>query len=44
MRPGGDCGRDYRLKSVVLAEVTFCSFPESVPEIVMTNLVAKVPG
>ena len=44
MRPGGDCGRDYRLKSVVLAEVTFCSFPESVPEIVMTNLVANVPG
>jgi len=44
MRPGGDCGRDYRLKSVVLAEVTFCAFPESVPEIVMTNLVAKVPG
>ena len=44
MRPGGSCGRDYRLKSVVLAEVTFCSFPESVPEIVMTNLVAKVPG
>ena len=44
MRPGGDCGRDYRVKSVVLAEVTSCSFPESVPEIVMTNLVAKVPG
>ena len=44
MRPDGDCGRDYRLKSVVLAEVTFCAFPESVSEIVMANLVAKVPG
>ena len=44
VRPGGECGRDYRLKSVVLAEVTYCSFPESVSEIVMTNLVANVPG
>jgi len=37
------CGRDYRLKSVVLVEVTFCRFPESVPDIVMTNILAKVP-
>lgn len=44
MRPGNDCGRDYRIKSVVLVEVTFCAFPESVPEIVLTNLLAKVPG
>ena len=41
-RPGG-CGRDYRVKSVVLLEVTFCGFPESVPDIVMTNLAARVP-
>ena len=43
-RPAGECGRDYRLKSVVLAEVTFCAFPGSVPEIVMANILAKVPG
>jgi PknH-like protein len=43
-RTGSQCGRDYRLKSVVLVEVTFCSFPESVPDIVLTNIVAKVPG
>jgi hypothetical protein len=42
-RPGR-CGRDYRVKSVVLLEVTFCGFPESVPDIVMTNLAARVPG
>jgi hypothetical protein len=42
-RPG-DCGRDYRLKSVVLIEVTFCRFSDSVPEIVMTNILANVPG
>lgn len=42
MRPG-DCGRDYRVKSVVLVEVTFCRFPGSVPGIVMTNILANVP-
>ncbi|KUI25217.1 hypothetical protein AU195_03935 [Mycobacterium sp. IS-1496] len=42
-RPG-DCGRDYRLKSAVLVEVTFCAFTESVPDIVMTNILANVPG
>ncbi|MDZ4269258.1 MAG: sensor domain-containing protein [Mycobacterium sp.] len=42
-RPGS-CGRDYRVKSVVLVEVTFCAFPDSVPEIVMTNILANVPG
>ena len=42
MRPG-DCGRDYRVKSVVLVEVTFCHFPGSVPDIVMTNILANVP-
>ena len=43
-RPAGACGRDYRVKSVVLVEVTFCAFPGSVPDIVMTNILAKVPG
>jgi hypothetical protein len=42
-RPG-DCGRDYLLKSVVLAEVTFCGFPGSVSTIVITNIAANVPG
>jgi hypothetical protein len=41
-RPGG-CGRDYRVKSTVLLEVTFCGFPESVSDIVITNIAAKVP-
>ena len=39
----GECGRDYRVKSVVLVEVTFCRFPETVPDIVMTNILAQVP-
>lgn len=42
-RPG-HCGRDYRVKSAVLVEVTFCGFPESVPELVMTNILVDVPG
>lgn len=42
-RPGA-CGRDYRRKSAVLVEVTFCAFSESVPGIVMTNILARVPG
>lgn len=41
-RPG-DCGRDYRVKSTVLLEVTFCGFPESVSGIVMANIAGKVP-
>ena len=40
----GDCGRDYRLKSVVLVEVTFCAFPANVPDIVVTNILANVPS
>ena len=40
----GACGRDYRVKSVVLVEVTFCRFPPSVPDIVMTNVLAQIPG
>ncbi|MFG1929449.1 sensor domain-containing protein [Mycobacterium sp. NPDC048908] len=43
MRPGNGCGRDYRVKNVVLIEVTSCAFPESVPDIVMTNILANVP-
>lgn len=43
IRPG-DCGRDYRVLSVALLEVTFCGFPESAPGIVMTNMAANVPG
>lgn len=40
----GDCGRDYRVKSMVLMEVTFCGFPESVSDIVLTNIAANVPA
>ncbi|MDT5045598.1 MAG: hypothetical protein QOG75_1451 [Mycobacterium sp.] len=42
-RPG-DCGRDYLVKSVVLMEVSYCEFPESVSTIVITNIAANVPG
>lgn len=42
-RPG-DCGRDYLLKSVVLVEVTYCGYPDSVSTIVMSNIAANVPG
>jgi hypothetical protein len=42
-RPG-DCGRDYVVKSVVLIEVTYCGFPESVSTIVITNIAANVPS
>ncbi len=44
IRTGGSCGRDYRLKYVVLVEVTFCSFPDSVADVMMTNILAAVPG
>nr|WP_301148656.1 sensor domain-containing protein [Mycobacterium simiae] len=40
--PGG-CGRDYRQLSVALLEVTFCGFPQSVSDIVMTNITANMP-
>jgi hypothetical protein len=43
LRPGG-CGRDYRVLSIVIVEVTFCGFPQSVSEIVMTNIAANVPN
>lgn len=43
LRPGG-CGRDYRLRSVAILEVTFCGFAQSVSDIVMTNIVANVPA
>jgi PknH-like extracellular domain len=42
IRPGG-CGRDYRILSVALLEVTFCGFPPSVSDIVMTNIMANIP-
>jgi PknH-like protein len=42
MQPGG-CGRDYRVLSLALLEVTYCGFPESVSAIVMTNIAANVP-
>lgn len=42
LRPGG-CGRDYRVLSVALLEVTFCGFAQSVSDIVMTNIAANVP-
>ncbi|MGH3525024.1 MAG: sensor domain-containing protein, partial [Mycobacterium sp.] len=40
----GGCGRDYRVKSVALLEVTFCRFPDSVSDIVITNLADRVPA
>jgi len=43
MRSPGECGRDYRIKNVVLVEVSFCAFPDSVPGIVMTNIMDRVP-
>jgi hypothetical protein len=43
-RTSSECGRDYRLKSVVLVEVTFCAYPPSVPGIVMTNILDRIPG
>ncbi len=43
LQPGG-CGRDYRVLSVAMVEVTFCGFPQSVSDIVMTNIAANVPG
>ena len=43
MRSPGSCGRDYRIKNVVLVEVSFCAFPDSVPGIVMTNIMDRVP-
>ncbi len=42
-RPGA-CGRDYRAKGSVLVEVTFCAFPESVSDIVMANILSRIPG
>lgn len=43
LRPGG-CGRDYRLRSVAILEVTSCGFAQSVSDIVMTNIVANMPA
>jgi len=41
--PGG-CGRDYRVMSLALLEVTFCGFPQSVSDTVMANIAANVHG
>lgn len=41
--PGG-CGRDYRVLSVAMLEVTSCGFAQSVTDIVMTNIAANIPG
>ena len=32
------------VQNVVLVEVTSCAFPDSVPDIVMTNILARVPN
>ncbi len=40
----GRCGSSYRVRAAVLLEVTYCGFPQSVSEIVLTNLAANVPG
>lgn len=40
----GECGRDYRLKSAVLVEVTYCALPEDIPETVMTEILERIPG
>lgn len=42
LRPGG-CGRDYRVLSVAMLEVTFCGFAQSVSDIVMSNISANLP-
>jgi hypothetical protein len=38
----GDCGRDYRLKSSVLVEVTFCGLPEATTSIVIANILTRI--
>ena len=43
-RTASGCGRDYQVKSVVLAEVMACRFSPGIPELVLTNLLANVPG
>jgi PknH-like extracellular domain len=43
-RTSPECGRDYRLKSVVLVEVTFCAYPPAVPDVVMGDILARIPG
>jgi len=40
----GDCGRAYRVKSVVLLEVTYCGFSESDADLVVANMASAVPG
>jgi len=38
------CGRDYRLKSSVIVEVTFCDFPDAITEAVMSNILSRIPA
>ncbi|MEB3034250.1 sensor domain-containing protein [[Mycobacterium] nativiensis] len=40
----GACGRSYRVKSVVLLEVTHCGFSESIADLVLVNMAAGIPG
>jgi len=40
----GACGRAYRVKSVVLLEVTYCGFSASDADLVVTNMAGAVPG
>ncbi len=42
-RPGA-CGRDYRLKGPVVVEVTFCGLGDAVSDIVMTNILKRIPA
>ncbi|MEB4208859.1 sensor domain-containing protein [Mycobacterium sp. 94-17] len=42
LRPGA-CGRDYRILSVAMLEVTSCGFAQSVSDIVMTNISGNMP-
>jgi hypothetical protein len=43
-RTDDTCGRDYTVKSAVLVEVTFCGFSAGVPDLVMTNILNRVPN
>jgi hypothetical protein len=36
------CGRDYRLKSSVVVEVTFCDFPDTITEAVLSNILSRI--
>ena len=44
MRSSGECGRDYRLKNGRAGRGYVLLVPRSVPDIVMTNIMDKVPA